>query len=278
MPAIEAPIQGGGGLAFDATGNLFLSDMAGNLIREVTLDGNIHTIAGTGVSAVSPDGAVALTSPLAAPSSILPDGQGGLYFQEQQTLLPGGLVLRYITPDGHLKTIAGNLQGGFSGDGGLATQAAMGMQNRAGLALDATGNLYVADGFNHRVRVIAPTGLINTFAGNGTSTSMGDGGPVQDAGFSIPARFAVRPARRLVYFRCGCKSHSRGIGRSARDQRCSHSAQFFGTGRWCISAAATAHHRWPGERGGVFDLGKLGRELAGGERGRAYSAIDECAS
>src|SRR5579863_2876289 len=186
VPAIEAPIAGGGGLAFDATGNLFLSDMAGNLIREVTPDGNIHTIAGTGVSAVSPDGAVALTSPLAAPSSILPDGQGGLYFQEQQTLLPGGVVLRYITPDGHLKTIAGNLQGGFSGDGGPATQAGMGMQNRGGLALDATGNLYVADGFNNRVRVIAPTGMITTFAGNGTSTSMGDGGLVLDAGFSIP--------------------------------------------------------------------------------------------
>ncbi len=94
--------------------------------------------------------------------------------------------MRYITPDGHLKTIAGNLQGGFSGDGGPAAQAAMGMQNRAGLVLDATGNLYVADGFNHRVRVIAPTGIINTFAGNGTPISMGDGGPVQDAGFSIP--------------------------------------------------------------------------------------------
>ena len=185
-PAAQASLQSGGGLARDPAGNLYLSDPAANRIREVTLDGNIHTIAGTGVSGVSPDGAVAATSPLSGPTSLLLDGVGGLYFVEEQTLLPGGVVLRYITPDGHLKTIAGNLMGGFSGDGGLATQAGTGMQNRAGLALDHAGNLYVADGFNHRVRVIAPNGIINTFAGNGRSTTAGDGGLAQNAGFSIP--------------------------------------------------------------------------------------------
>jgi uncharacterized protein (TIGR03437 family) len=185
-PATLASIQSGGGVVRDASGNLYLSDPAANRIREVTTDGNIHTIAGTGVSGVSPDGSPALTSPLAGPTSLLLDGQGGLYFLEEQTLLPGGLVLRYISPSGTLKTIAGNLKGGFSGDGGPATQAGTGMQNRAGLAFDAGGNLYVADGFNHRVRIIAPNGIINTFAGNGTSTSVGDGGPAQDAGFSIP--------------------------------------------------------------------------------------------
>jgi uncharacterized protein (TIGR03437 family) len=60
------------------------------------------------------------------------------------------------------------------------------MQNRTGLVFDAIGNLYVADGFNHRVRVIAPNGIISTFAGNGTATTAGDGGPAQNAGFSIP--------------------------------------------------------------------------------------------
>ncbi len=185
-PATQASIQSGGGLARDAAGNLYLSDPAANRIREVTLDGNIHTIAGTGVSGVSPDGAVAAVSPIAGPTSLLLDGLGGLYFVEEQTLLPGGVVLRYITPDGHLKTIAGNLMGGFSGDGGPAAQAALGMQNRTGLALDQAGNLYVADGFNHRVRVIAPNGIINTFAGNGRSTTAGDGGLAQNAGFSIP--------------------------------------------------------------------------------------------
>jgi uncharacterized protein (TIGR03437 family) len=129
---------------------------------------------------------VAASSPIAGPTSLLLDSQGGLYFEEQQTLQGGGLVLRYITPDGHLKTIAGNLMGGFSGDGGPATQAGMAMQNRTGLAFDTAGNLYVADGFNHRVRVIAPNGTIRTFAGSGKTRSVGDGGLAQNAGFSIP--------------------------------------------------------------------------------------------
>jgi uncharacterized protein (TIGR03437 family) len=185
-PATQASIQSGGGLARDAAGNLYLSDPGANRIREVTVDGNIRTIAGTGVSGVSPDGAVAATSPIAGPTSLLLDGLGGLYFVEEQTLLQGGVVLRYITPDGDLKTIAGNLMGGFSGDGGPATQAGTGMQNRTGLALDHAGNLYFADGFNHRVRAIAPNGIINTFAGNGQDTTAGDGGLAQNAGFSIP--------------------------------------------------------------------------------------------
>ncbi len=103
------------------------------------------------------------------------------------------MVLRYITPHGNLKTIAGNRQGGFSGDGGPATQAGMGMQNRTGLAFDAAGNLYVADGFNHRVRVIAPDGIINTFAGGGRGTTAGDGGLAQNAGFSIPRGLLFDP-------------------------------------------------------------------------------------
>ncbi|MGB6944770.1 MAG: hypothetical protein WBE37_20400, partial [Bryobacteraceae bacterium] len=185
-PATLASTQSGGGLARDASGNLFLSDPGGNRIRVINTDGIIHTIAGTGVSGVSPDGSIAISSPISGPTSLLPDSQGGLYFVEQQNLLPGGVVLRYITPDGLLKTIAGNLKGGFSGDGGPAVQAATGMQNRTGLAFDANGNLYVADGFNHRVRVIAPNGIITTFAGNGTATTAGDGGPAQNAGFSIP--------------------------------------------------------------------------------------------
>jgi trimeric autotransporter adhesin len=185
-PATAASIESGGGLARDAAGNLYIADLTGDRIRKLTPNGIINTIAGTGVSGVSPDGAVAAKSPLSGPSALLPDSQGGLYFEEQQTLVAGGNVLRYITPNGNLKTIAGNLQGGFSGDGGPATQAGMGMQVRTGLAFDAAANLYVADGFNHRVRVIAPSGIINTFAGNGQATTAGDGGLAKNAGFSIP--------------------------------------------------------------------------------------------
>ncbi len=128
---------------------------------------------------------MAAASPIAGPTALLLDGKGGLYFVEEQTLLPGGVVLRYITPDGHLKTIAGNWRADsrrrrarHAGGNGHAES------HRAGSR--PAGNLYVADGFNHRVRVIAPNGIINTFAGNGKSTTAGDGGLAQNAGFSIP--------------------------------------------------------------------------------------------
>jgi trimeric autotransporter adhesin len=185
-PATEAQLVSGGGLARDAAGDLFLSDPNANRIREVTPDGIIHTIAGTGNAAVSPDGSVAASSAISGPTTLVADGQGGLYFEEQQTTTGGGYVIRYITPGGLLKTIAGNAKGGFSGDGGPATQAGLALQNRAGLVFDAVGNLYIADGFNHRVRVVAPNGTINTFAGSGQSTTSGDGGSALGAGFSIP--------------------------------------------------------------------------------------------
>lgn len=185
-PATQALLESGGGLARDAAGDLFLSDPSANRIREVTPDGIIHTIAGTGVAAVSLDGSVAASSPISGPTSLLADAQGGLYFEESQTNTGGGFVIRYITPGGLLKTIAGNAMGGFSGDGGPAAQAGMALQNRTGLAFDGAGNLYIADGFNHRVRVVAPNGTINTFAGSGKSTTAGDGGLALRAGFSIP--------------------------------------------------------------------------------------------
>src|SRR5581483_8659982 len=185
-PALAALLENTGGLARDAAGNLYIADLAANNIRKVTADGIIRTFAGTGAPGVSPDGSVAAISPILSPSSLLADGQGGLYFLEQQIVAAGGTVLRYITPNGLLKTIAGNTQGGFSGDGGPATQAALRMQNRTGLTLDAAGNLYVADGFNHRVRMITPNGVITTFAGSAKTTTSGDGGQALKAGFSIP--------------------------------------------------------------------------------------------
>jgi uncharacterized protein (TIGR03437 family) len=185
-PATEALLISGGGLARDAAGDLFLSDPNANRIRKVTPDGIIYTVAGTGIAAVSPDGSVASSSPVSGPTTLLAGAQGGLYFEEQQTTTGGGYVIRYITPGGLLKTIAGNAIGGFSGDGGPATQAGMALQNRTGLRFDAAGNLYIADGFNHRVRVVAPGGTISTFAGSGKSTTSGDGGPSLRAGFSIP--------------------------------------------------------------------------------------------
>ena len=251
-PATQASLLSGGGLARDAAGNLYLSDPAANRIREVTVDGIIFTIAGTGVSGVSPDGSLAAMSPIAGPTSLLPDGQGGLYFEEEQSLLPGGLVLRYITADGHLKTIAGNLMGGFSGDGGPATQAGMGMQNRTGLALDHSGNLYVADGFNSRVRVTSAERYYRHVRGQRNAGYEGRWRRGAERRLFGSARTGVRHARRFVHLRCGRESHPRSAGHTACDRGDAQSNEFFSTGRWSANAAAGTHHRRSSERRGIY--------------------------
>ena len=191
-PALQAGIVVGGGIARDNAGNLYISDLFAAKIRKVTTDGVIHTIAGTGTNGVAPDGVLALGSPISSPSALLADNLGGLYFEETPPpFVPGSAVLRYITPDGHLKTIAGTGQPDFSGDGGLAVKAGLSMQLRTGLALDKAGNLYLADGFNGRIRVINTSGVISTFAGNGNSSSDGDGGLAKNASILIPRGVAV---------------------------------------------------------------------------------------
>ncbi|HEV2689919.1 MAG TPA: hypothetical protein VGV35_15275, partial [Bryobacteraceae bacterium] len=161
-------------------------------IRKITTDGKIHTVAGTGTPGISPDGAVAAVSRISNPTALLADSLGGLYFEESPLIfIAGNAVLRYITPDGHLKTIAGTGKGGFSGDGFPATQASLTMQFHTGLAMDQAGNVYVSDAFNNRVRVIAPNGIINTFAGNGNNGTEGDGGLAKDARFIFPRGLVV---------------------------------------------------------------------------------------
>ena len=156
-PATLAKIELGASLARDAAGNLYIADSAACRIRQIAPGGIIHTIAGTGTCKFTADGAMAATSPLIFPTSILLDGLGGIYLEEspnQGTL--GNSILRYITPAGILKTIAGNGLGGFSGDGGPAMQAGIQMLGRTGMLLDRSGNLYFDDGLNSRVRVISP--------------------------------------------------------------------------------------------------------------------------
>ena len=187
-------------------------------------------------------------------------------------------MLRYITPNGNLKTIAGNLKGGFSGDGGPATQAGMGMQNRTGLALDAAGNLYVADGFNHRVRVIAPNGIISTFAGGGRSNSVGDGGLAQNAGFSVPRGLLFDSHGNLLISDVAANRIREVLAAPPADHGGAQPNELFSAGRWRAHTAATDHHRWSGKRRRIHHYSEHRCGLAGGERRWFYSAISQRAS
>jgi hypothetical protein len=105
-------------------------------------------------------------------------------------------IRRVDVTTGFISTVAGNGTGSFSGDGGLATSASLAFPS--GVAVDATGNIFIADQDNHRIRrVDAATGIISTVAGNGTADSSGDGGPATSASLNRPARVALDAAGSL---------------------------------------------------------------------------------
>jgi trimeric autotransporter adhesin len=148
----------------------------------------IDTLAGGDVG----DGRSATETPLNRPIDIVLDGEGNIYFVEEST----DRVRRIDAVTGLISTVAGNGISGFSGDGGLATNANLNAPQA--IALDAAGNLYIADGYNHRVRrVDARTGIITTVAGDGSvndrpkNAPKGDGGPATKSSLNQPAGLAV---------------------------------------------------------------------------------------
>ena len=131
------------------------------------------------------------TSPLVLPSAIVFDPQGNLYIAET-----GNHVVRKLSSAGIITTVAGSGVQGFSGDNGSATAARL--DSPAGLALDAAGNLYIADSHNHRVRKVdASTGTIATIAGTGLAGYSGDNGPATAAKLDLPTALGFDYAGNL---------------------------------------------------------------------------------
>jgi len=176
--ASAAQLDGPWGAAFDASGNLYISDW-NSRIRKITPDGMITTVAGTGVIGYSGDGGQATSAEFNFPGGLKFDAAGNLYIADF-----GNDRVRKVTPSGIVTTVAGNGTNGHSGDGGQATSAQL--SRPAGLAFDAMGNLYIAEFLNARVRKVARDGTISTFAGTGTDGYSGDGGPAAQAEISGP--------------------------------------------------------------------------------------------
>jgi sugar lactone lactonase YvrE len=163
------------GMVFDSAGDLVFAEQGNSVVRKVTPAGIISTIAGTGVYGYSGDGGPATQAMLGSPWAVAYDSKGNLYISDITNE-----VVRRVDTSGIITTYAGNGTLGYTGDGGLATQATM--DGPSGLALDGNNNLYIADRFNHVVRQVnAATGIITTFAGNGTQGFSGDGGPATQA-------------------------------------------------------------------------------------------------
>jgi uncharacterized repeat protein (TIGR02543 family) len=170
------------GVATDTAGNIYIADTQNDRIRMVTAStGIITTVAGNGTYGYSGDGGPAISAELAQPISIVVDTSGNIYFGD----VNNHRVRMVNASTGIITTVAGNGTSGGSGDGGPATSAEF--WGIAGLAVDGSGNIYISDDGNNRVRkVTASTGIITPIVGNGTQGYSGDGGPATSAELSYP--------------------------------------------------------------------------------------------
>jgi sugar lactone lactonase YvrE len=189
-PATNARLAYPTGVAVDAAGNLYIADRLNSRVRKVSTSGTITTVAGDGSAGFSGDGGPATNAQLAGPYGVAVDAAGNLYIADFQNSR-----VRKVSTSGTITTVAGDGSFGFSGDGGPATNAQLAGPN--GVAVDAAGNLYIADINNHRVRKVSTSGTITTVAGNGTPGFSGDGGPATNARLRPPTGVAVDAAGNL---------------------------------------------------------------------------------
>ncbi len=171
-PAMAAQLDYPLAVAVDAASNIYYSERGSGTLRRISPEGALTTLPIEG---------------LVRPMGLRFDRAGNLYVADT-----GANVVRKVAPNGAVTTIAGSGAEGFSGDGGPALSASL--NGPEGMALDAAGNLYIADTFNHRVRVVGADGTISTFAGTGFPGYSGDDGRATAATMILPTDVAVDAA------------------------------------------------------------------------------------
>ncbi|MEW6467572.1 MAG: T9SS type A sorting domain-containing protein [Bacteroidota bacterium] len=167
------------GVAIDGLGNLYIADWNNNRIRMVNTSGVMTTVAGTGAPGFSGDGGPANVAQLNKPIDVDIDLNSNIYITEQNNNR-----VRLVNSLGVISTYVGTGSAGYGGDGGNAVMAQI--NSPAGSALDTSGNLYIADFNNNRIRKVDAWGTITTFAGTGTAGFSGDGGPANLAQLNLP--------------------------------------------------------------------------------------------
>ena len=175
------------GVAIDACGNIYIADPESCRIRKVKKStGIISTVAGNGRNGNEGGGGLATSASLAWPQGIAVDVSGNIYIADTSNRS----IFKVTKSTGIITTVAGNGQYGYSGNGGQATSAVIG--SPVSVAVDASGNIYIADYYNYRIRkVTKSTGIITTVAGNGQKGFGGDGGQATLAQFNDPRGIAV---------------------------------------------------------------------------------------
>jgi sugar lactone lactonase YvrE len=204
-PATGATLNAPLAVAVDAEGNLFISDSSNHRIRGVDAStGIITTVAGTGFQGFSGDGSPATEARLLFPDGVVVDGAGNLFLADRRN----DRIRRVEATTDIIETVAGTGQEDFSGDGGLAAEA--NLWEPKGVAVDAEGNLFIADRSNGRIRrVDAATGLITTVAGSGKLGFTGDGGPATEADVVRALGGCHRSSRQSFYHRSWQQAYPR---------------------------------------------------------------------
>ncbi|MEO8759436.1 MAG: SBBP repeat-containing protein [Bacteroidia bacterium] len=180
------------GITMDVLGNLYIADQYHNTIRKVDVSGILSTIAGNGTGGFSGDGGQATNAELDQPATIAIDALGNVCFSDNNNQR-----VRKIDASGIISTIAGSGLTGFGGDGGQATQAKL--TYPSGIAFDPSGNLYIGESVDYRIRKVATSGIITTIAGNGINGYSGDGGQATLAEINYP-QFLTIDALGNIYF------------------------------------------------------------------------------
>lgn len=215
-PATSAELSDPLGVALDSSGNLYIADSGNNVVRKVS-GSTITTFAGNNTAGYMGDGGAANSAELSDPTAVAVDSAGNVYIADASNNVirkvsggnintlasglthPDGLALDaagnvYIADTGGRRiveysggtytTLAGTGRLGFTGDDGPGPSAELG--DPMGIAVDASGNVYIADTFNNRIRKLSSSGIITTIAGTGALYYSGDGGAAVRASLYFP--------------------------------------------------------------------------------------------
>jgi sugar lactone lactonase YvrE len=178
------------GVAADGDGNVYVADTYNHRIRRISLDGKIATVAGNGEEGSAGDGGPAIAARLSYPSGLAVDSAGNLYIA-----IPSKGVVRKVSRNGIITTVAGRGTRGLSGDGGLATDAEL--RNPASITVDAAGNLYIVDAGISGIRRVSPDGLIATVPGSLPDGFTGD--VSADSRLEFPTAVCLDRQENLVF-------------------------------------------------------------------------------
>jgi RHS repeat-associated protein len=178
--ATSAELNNPDGVAVDGQGNIYISDQNNNRIRKVDTSGNITTFAGNGSQGYTGFGVAATNATFSwAITFLAVDIYGDLFIADS-----ANNVIREVNTNGIITTVTGNGTAGYSGNGGLATNAEL--NSPSGITVDLFGNLYICDPGNNVIREVNASGIITTVAGTGTSGYSGDGGLAVNARLKTP--------------------------------------------------------------------------------------------